>query len=142
MAVATHVLELLQLGQGGLSPAIAFLAIIGVWVEVIVALFCREFHNGFGEGLDLHRHCIELGVLCLGVGCMVVVGHHHTHNMGDVVADFVAMVRKLVCQLVLVLASSAAPCILLVCVGCFHQHFELLLGVSPRRQICQHRPMS
>jgi hypothetical protein len=59
---------------------------------------------------------------------MVVVGYPHTHYLGNVVTDFVATVRELVCRLLLVLASGTAPHILLVCIGHFHQHLEVLLG--------------
>jgi hypothetical protein len=44
------------------SPAVAFIAIIGVWVYILVVFVCREFCNGIGKGLDLRQHRIELGV--------------------------------------------------------------------------------
>jgi hypothetical protein len=59
---------------------------------------------------------------------MVIVGHRCTHYLGDEVMDFVATVRKLVCRLILVLACGTAACVLLLCVGCFHQRLEVLLG--------------
>jgi hypothetical protein len=59
---------------------------------------------------------------------MVINGRHCTHYLGNVVTNFIATVRKLVCRLVLVLACSTAACVLLVCVGCFHKHLKVLLG--------------
>ncbi len=102
MAVAAHVPDLCQLlglgtHLGVLSLAVAFLAAVGVWVDILVALVCHEFCNGISEGLDLRRHCVKLSVLCLCVGCMVVVGRRCTCYLGNVVADFVATVCKLVC---------------------------------------------
>ncbi len=105
------------------SLAVAFIAIIGVWIYVLVALVCHEFCNNLGEGLDLCRHCVELGVLCLCVGCMVVVGRCRSCYLGKVVTDFVTIGR-----LVLVLASGTTTCVLLVCVGPFHQRLKVLFG--------------
>jgi hypothetical protein len=107
VAVAAHVMDLRQLlGLGARleapSLAVAFIAIDGVWVDILVGLLCCEFCNSLCEGLDQHQHRIKLGVLCLCVGCMVVVGRRHTCYLGDLVMDFVATVRKLVCRLVLV----------------------------------------
>jgi hypothetical protein len=133
VAVVAHVPDLSQLlglgvHLGALSLAVAFLAIVGVWVNILVALVCCELRDSLGEGLDLHQHCIELGVLCLYVGCMVIVGRCHTHYLGNVVTDFSTTVRKLMRRLVLVLSRSTAPCVLLVCVGRFHQRLKVLLG--------------
>jgi hypothetical protein len=64
VAVAAPVPDLCQLlGLGAPSPAVAFLAIVGVLVDILVALFCREFCDSLGEGLDLRRHHVDLGVL-------------------------------------------------------------------------------
>jgi hypothetical protein len=41
---------------------------------------------------------------------------------------FVATVHELVCRLVLVLTYGTAACVLLVCVGRFHQRLEVLFG--------------
>ncbi len=100
MAVAAHVpdpCQLLGLGTrlGVLSLAIAFLAVIGVWVDVLITLVCHEFCNGLGEGLDLCQHCIELGILCLCVGCLVLVGRRRTCYLSNVAADFIATVPEL-----------------------------------------------
>jgi hypothetical protein len=90
------------------SLAIAFITIVCVWVYVLIALVCREFCDGLGEGLDLCRHHVELGVLRLWFGCMVIVDRRCTCYLGNVVTDFVATVHKLVCRLVLILACSTA----------------------------------
>jgi hypothetical protein len=114
-----------------MSLAIAFIAIVCVWAYMFVALVCNESCDCLGEGLDLHQHCVELGVLKLVVGCMVIVGRRCTCYLGNVVTDFIAPVCKLVHRLVLVSACGTAACILLVCVGCFHQllgKLEVSLG--------------
>jgi hypothetical protein len=59
---------------------------------------------------------------------MVIVGLRCTCYLGNVVTDFVAIVRKLVCRLVLVLACGTPTCVSLLCVGRFYQHLEALLG--------------
>ncbi len=110
------------------SLAIVFIAVVCVWVYVLLALVCREFCDGLGEGLDLRRHCVELGAIRLCAGCMVIVGRCCTPYLGDVVTDFIATVHELVCRLVLALACGTATCVLLVCVSRFHQRLEVLLG--------------
>ncbi len=107
MTVATQVTKLCQLlglrsSLGGASLAVAFITIVGVWFYVLVALVCREFYEGCGEGLDLCQHCVELGAIRLCVGCMVIVGHCRTCYLCNEVTDFVATVHELVHRLVLV----------------------------------------
>jgi hypothetical protein len=58
---------------------------------------------------------------------MVVISHCFTCYLGNLVTDFITTVHKLVCRLVLVLASGTLTCILLVCVGHFHQRLEVVL---------------
>ncbi len=108
--------------------AVAFIIVIGVWIYVLVALVCREFCDGLGESLDMCQHRVELGVPHLYVGCIVVAGCHHTCYLGNVVMDFVATVSNLVCRRILVLASATATCVLLVCVGHFHQRLKVSFG--------------
>ena len=73
VAVGAHVVKLLHLRA--FFTTIAPVSATGVWVDIFAVLFhaallCGEFCNGIGQGLDLRRHCFELGVRCLGVGCM------------------------------------------------------------------------
>ncbi len=110
------------------SPAVVFIAIVCVCVYILVALVCREFCDGLGESLDLRQHRVKLGVLCLCVGQMVIVGHRCTRYLGDAVTDFVATVCELVHRLVLVFTCGSATYVLLVFVGRFHQRLEVLLG--------------
>ena len=56
VAVGAHVAKFLHLGMS-CSTAVAAVPAAGVWVDIFTvlfhaALFCREFCNGVGQGLD------------------------------------------------------------------------------------------
>ncbi len=134
VAVGAHVVKRLHLGFATCSTTVAAVLAVGVWVDIFAvqfraALLCHEFCNGIDQGLDLRQHCFELGVRCLGVGCMVAVAHRCAHNIGNVVTDFITTVRKLICRLVLVVAGCAATRILFVGVGGLDKIFKICLGV-------------
>jgi hypothetical protein len=97
------------------------------WVYIFVTLVCREFCDGLGEGLDLCQHCVKLGGLHLCVCCMVIVGRCCTRYLGNVYG-FCCHSLQIGLQTCTFLTFNTAACVLLVCVGCFHQHLKVLLG--------------
>ncbi len=134
VAIGAHVAKRLHLGFATCSTTVATVLATGVWVDIFAVLFRaallrRVFCNGVGQGLDLRRHCFELGVRCLGVGYMVTVGCRCAHNLGNVVTDFIATVCELICRLVLVVAGCAATRVLFVGVGGLDKIFKICLGV-------------
>jgi hypothetical protein len=60
---------------------------------------------------------------------MVIVGRRFAQNLGNIITDFVASVRKLIRRLVLVAAGGAATRVLFLGVGGLDKIFKIPLGV-------------